>query len=220
MDVDESYIGASVGAFLVFDPNANDEFTYVLSGSDAASFEVIDGVLKVKSGTWLDYETKATYTVTVTVIDQGGFSLQKTFNIDVNDVHYGNPYHTEVQSDFVAPISDDPSVQALQWTYGGDGEGSLIFVHDNDPNTPLVITYSLIDSNSVLGDNYDDGYDQDVYDNRSDYSAEWEAMVVQAFEYWGEVSGITFVRVDDNYNMCVDIRVCLLYTSQSPRDRG
>ena len=209
MDVDESYIGASVGGFLVFDPNTNDEFTYVLSGSDAAKFEVIDGILKVKSGTWLDYETKATYTVTVTVIDQGGFSLQKTFNIDVNDVHYGNPYHTEVQSDFVAPISDDPSVQALQCTYGGDGVCSRIFVHDNDPNTPLVITYSLIDSNSVLGDNYDNGYDQDVYDNRSDYSAEWEAMVVQAFEYWGEVSGITFVRVDDNANMCGDIRVGL-----------
>ena len=209
MDVDESYIGASVGAFLVFDPNTNDEFTYVLSGSDAASFEVIDGILKVKSGTWLDYETKATYTVTVTVIDQGGFTLQKTFKLDVNDVHYGNPYHTEVESDFVAPISDDPSIQAHQWTYGGDGEASLIFVHDNDPDTPLVITYSLIDSNSVLGDNYDDGYDQDVYDNRSDYSTEWEAMVVQAFEYWGEVSGITFVRVDDNANMCGDIRVGL-----------
>ena len=209
MDVNESYIGASVGAFLVFDPNANDEFTYALSGSDAASFEVIDGILKVKSGTWLDYETKATYTVTVTVIDQGGFSVQRSFTIDINDVHYGNPYHTEVESDFVAPISDDPSIQALQWTYGGDGEGSLIFVHDNDPNTPLVITYSLIDSNSVLGDNYDNGYDQDVYDNRSDYSSEWEAMVVQAFEYWGEVSGITFVRVDDNANMCGDIRVGL-----------
>ena len=190
MDVDESYIGASVGAFLVFDPNTNDELHLFLSGRAInLKFEVIDGILKVKSGTWLDYETKAAYTLTVTVIDQGGFSLQRTFTIDVNDVHYGNPYHTEVESDYVAPISDDPSIQALQWTYGGDGEGSLIFVHDNDPNTPLVITYSLIDSNSVLGDNYDNGWDQDVYDNRSDYSAEWEAMVVQAFEYWGEVSG-------------------------------
>jgi len=208
-NVDESYIGATVGAFFVYDPNTDDEFTYVLSGNDAASFEVVDGVLKVKSGTWLDYETKSTYTITVTVTDQGGFSLQKTLTINVNDVHYGNPYHTEVESDFVAPISDDPSIQALQWTYGGDGEGSLIFVHDNDPSTPLVITYSLIDSNSVLGDNYDNGWDQDVYDNRSDYSAEWEAMVVQAFEYWGEVSGITFVRVDDNANMCGDIRIGL-----------
>jgi serralysin len=78
-----------------------------------------------------------------------------------------------------------------------------------DPSTPLILTYSLIHADSVLGDNYDDGYDQDVYNNTSDYSEEWEAMVDQAFAYWGEVSGITFLKVDDNASMCGDIRIGL-----------
>ena len=96
------------------------------------------------------------------------------------------------------------------------GEGSspfsLRFENDDDPSTPLVITYSLMHANSVLGDNYDDGYEQGedgAYSNIENYSAEWEAAVDAAFEYWGNVSGITFVKVDDNANMCGDIRIAL-----------
>ena len=208
-NVDENYVGSVVGAITVVDPNTNDDFTYVLGGEDASNFEVVGGELRVKSGSWFDYETKSTYTVSITVIDQGGLSTVQTFNINVNDVNYGNPYHSEVTSAFVAPISDDEDIRGLQWTYGGNGENSLIFQHDNDPDTPLVITYSLIHADSVLGDNYDDGYDQDVYNNTSDYSQEWETMVDQAFTYWGEVSGITFLKVDDNASMCGDIRIGL-----------
>ena len=208
-NVDENYVGSIVGAITVVDPNTNDDFTYVLGGEDASNFEVVGGELRVKSGSWFDYETKSTYTVSITVIDQGGLSTVQTFNINVNDVNYGNPYHSEVTSAFVAPISDDEDIRGLQWTYGGNGENSLIFQHDNDPDTPLVITYSLIHADSVLGDNYDDGYDQDVYNNTSDYSQEWETMVDQAFTYWGEVSGITFLKVDDNASMCGDIRIGL-----------
>ena len=208
-NVDENYVGSVVGVITVVDPNTNDDFTYILSGEGASNFEVVGGELRVKSGTWLDYETKSEYSISIRVIDQGGLSTVQTFNINVNDVYYGNPYHSEVTSAFVAPISDDGDVRGLQWTYGGNGDNSLIFQHDNDPNTPLIITYSLIHADSVLGDNYDDGYDQDVYNNTSDYSEEWEAMVDQAFAYWGEVSGITFLKVDDNASMCGDIRIGL-----------
>jgi hypothetical protein len=34
-------------------------------------------------------------------------------------------------------------------------------------------------------------------------------MVDKAFEYWGNVSGITFVKVEDNESMCGDIRIAL-----------
>ena len=69
-----------------------------------------------------------------------------------------------------------------------------------------------MNANSILGDNYDDGYEQGedgVYSNIENYSSQWEAAVDQAFEYWGNVSGITFVKVEDSANMCGDIRIAL-----------
>jgi hypothetical protein len=216
-NVDENYIGASVGSFVVTDVNTDDEYTYSLSGDDANSFEVVDGSLKVKSGTWLDYETKTTYTVTVTVTDQGGLTFEKTVTINANDVNYGNPYHNENFTTGYGGLPTDTSILGQLWTYyyvsgteyDGWGDYYIGLKHDSDPNTPLVITYSLIDSNSVLGPNYDGGDAASVYENRSDYSAEWEAIVDQAFAYWGNVSGITFVKVDDNESMCGDIRIGL-----------
>ena len=163
----------------------------------------------------MDYETKSTYTLTITVTDQGGYSLDKTLTIDVNDVDYGNPWFSEHVSVFDVPISSDAAIRGQQWTYlWGEGSQpySLRFENDDDPSTPLVITYSLMNANSVLGDNYDDGWEQGedgVYSNIENYSADWEAAVDAAFEYWGNVSGITFVKVDDNANMCGDIRIAL-----------
>ena len=215
--VDENYIGKAVGSINVTDSNTNDEFTYSLSGTDATHFEITDGQLKVKSGTWLDYETKSTYSVTITVTDQGGLTFDKTVTINVNDVNYGNPWVNEHVSVFDMPISDDIGIRGHQWVFNwADGNPffmpfSLKFEHDNDPSTPLVITYSLMNTNSVLGDNYDNDTEGIVepYYNIKDYSAEWEAAVDKAFEYWGNVSGITFIKVEDNANMCGDIRIAL-----------
>ena len=218
--VDENYVGAPVGWIAITDANIYDEFTYELDGVGAEKFEVVSGgQLIVKSGTWLDYETGSTsYTLTITITDQGGYSLEKTLTIDVNDVDYGNPWFSEHVSVFDMPISDDIEIQGQQWvSYWEDDEEwyqdfSLRFAHDDDPSTPLVITYSLINTDSVLGDNYDDGYEQGedgVYSNIENYSEDWEATVDKAFEYWGNVSGITFVKVEDNESMCGDIRIAL-----------
>ena len=78
-NVDENYVGSVVGVITVVDPNTNDEFTYILSGEGAGNFEVVGGELRVKSGTWLDYETKSAYSISITVIDQGGLSKVQTF---------------------------------------------------------------------------------------------------------------------------------------------
>ncbi len=68
------------------------ENTLALSGADAASFEVDNTGLYLKAGTLLDFETKATYAVTVTVDDvtrgaspdaSANFVLKLT---DVNDL--------------------------------------------------------------------------------------------------------------------------------------
>ena len=115
--MDENYVGSQVGALTVIDANTNDEFTYTISGEGAESFEVVDGQLMVKSGAWLDYETKSTYTLTINVTDQGGYSIEKTVTINVNDVDYGNPWFSEHVSVWDVPISDDIAIRGQQWTY-------------------------------------------------------------------------------------------------------
>ena len=67
-------------------PAAGENLTYTLRGTDAASFAIVatSGQLQTKAA--LDYETRSSYTVTVTVTDQlGGFDTI-TVNIAVTNV--------------------------------------------------------------------------------------------------------------------------------------
>ena len=70
-------IGAAVAAT---DPE-NDTLTYTLSGIDAASFNIESTTGQLKTSTALDYETKATYTVTITVSDS---DLTDTITVTIN----------------------------------------------------------------------------------------------------------------------------------------
>ena len=63
--------GGNVGSpITATDPDSGDTLTYALSGTDMASFTVDNmGQIMVGAGTMLDYETKASYMVTVTASD-------------------------------------------------------------------------------------------------------------------------------------------------------
>ena len=79
------------------DPNS-DNLTYMLSGTDAALFEILSvddtntgtiderGQIQVKAGTKLNYEAKNTYMVTVTATDPNGLSDSIDVTITVTDV--------------------------------------------------------------------------------------------------------------------------------------
>jgi Ca2+-binding RTX toxin-like protein len=56
-------------ADLVVTDDALGAESFALSGADAASFEIFEGALYLKAGVALDYETKASYQVTVSVDD-------------------------------------------------------------------------------------------------------------------------------------------------------
>ena len=65
--------GENVGAPVTAMDADNDTLTYSLGGTDMASFTVDNmGQIMVGAGTTLDADTKATYTVIVTVTDQAG----------------------------------------------------------------------------------------------------------------------------------------------------
>ena len=70
-------IGNAVAAT---DPE-NDTLTYTLSSTDAASFDIESTTGQLKTKSTLDYKTKSTYTVTVTVSDG---SLTDTITVTIN----------------------------------------------------------------------------------------------------------------------------------------
>ena len=75
-------IGAPVTA-----TDANDDtLAYTLGGTDAASFAIDSDTGQLMTLAALDYETKATYSVTVTARDSGGLSDSIDVTITVTDV--------------------------------------------------------------------------------------------------------------------------------------
>jgi hypothetical protein len=72
--VTENMVAVEIGTFVVTDDDDNHSF----SVSDSR-FEVVEGVLKLKSGYYLDYEKEQSVTVTVTVTDGG--KNEKNFDI-------------------------------------------------------------------------------------------------------------------------------------------
>ena len=82
--IDENVAGAVVGTLTVADPDGDDSQSFFVSDS---RFEIVDGQLKLKDGISLDHESDPTLDVTVTVTDNGGNQIQRTFTIEVGDVN-------------------------------------------------------------------------------------------------------------------------------------
>ena len=84
--INENDAGAVVGTLTTTDADDGDTHTYSLSGTDASSFEVVDGRLKLKSNVSANYEVKSSYAVTVTAADIVGATFSQAFTVTVNDV--------------------------------------------------------------------------------------------------------------------------------------
>ena len=79
-------VGVNIGTAIAATDADNDSLTYTLSGTDAAAFNIVSttGQLKIKKT--LDYETKRTYTVKITVSD-GSLTDVITVTINVTDIN-------------------------------------------------------------------------------------------------------------------------------------
>ena len=73
--------GVNIGAAIAATDANNDTPTYTLSGTDAAAFSIVSTSGQLRTHAALDYETKFTYTVTVTVSDG---SLADTITVTIN----------------------------------------------------------------------------------------------------------------------------------------
>ncbi len=81
--VDENI--TAVGTLSTTDEDAGDSHTYEIGGTDAASFEISGNELSFKTAP--DFETKSSYSITITSTDAGGLSSNaEAFTISINDV--------------------------------------------------------------------------------------------------------------------------------------
>ena len=106
------------------DPNTDDTLTYSLSGADDASFDILSTTGQIQTKAALDYETKNSYRVTVTVSD-GEFTDSITVTITIGDMHpscasaIGNGANTGLVNDCEALLDSKDALQgptgSLNW---------------------------------------------------------------------------------------------------------
>ena len=85
--VAENTAGVEIGTISTTDPDADDTFTYALSGDDADSFEVSGSSLKFKDSVSPNFENKSSYAITLTATDSGELAFEEAFTVTITDAN-------------------------------------------------------------------------------------------------------------------------------------
>ena len=103
-------VGANIGAPVVATDEDNDPLTYTLGGTDAAAFGILGTTGQLQTRTPLDYETKDTYAVVVTVSDDEGETDTIRVTLDVSDKAEDVPDpEPVVEETIVPPVETTPN---------------------------------------------------------------------------------------------------------------
>ena len=138
--VDENSAGAVVGSLSATDTDNGDSHTFTLSGTDAGSFEVVEGQLKFKDSVSADYETQSSYSVTVQATDTGDLTCTADFTVTVNGVNEAPnaiildnlSVAENVAGAHIANLSGtDPDGDALTYSIVGGADAALFEISDS-----------------------------------------------------------------------------------------
>ena len=121
--------GQAIGAPVAATDPENNALTYTLGGTDAASFDIVDTSGQLQTKAPLDYETKDSYTVTVTATDPGNASDTTDVTITLTDVEEPGTVtlsnnQPSARTEITATLTDpDGGVTGTswQWTKSSDG---------------------------------------------------------------------------------------------------
>ena len=128
MVAENTAAGENIGTPVRATDANGDSLTYRLSGTDAASFDIDAATGQLMTLAALDYETKSTYSVTVTARDSGGLSDSIGVTVTVTDVDEtpvitgdAAPNYAENGTGPVATYSaTDPESATITWSLEGD----------------------------------------------------------------------------------------------------
>ena len=199
--IDENAAGAVVGTLTTTDVDAGDTVEYALSGTDADSFEVVDGKLQLKSDVSADHETQTSYEVTVTVTDSGGLTAAQDFTVSVNNLNDNNPVFTsdaainmaENSSSVGTVVATDADGDSLTYSISGGNDAGLFTIDSSTGELTLQAKTNGLSTDSTslpfkltnLVDNGDGTYTVDIEVDPSVYS-------------YAAAGGITIELVFDN----------------------
>ena len=157
-------IGAPVTAT---DTDTSDTLTYTLGGTDAAAFGIVSTNGQLRTSAALDYETKPSYAVTVSVSDGNGGADRINVTINVTNVDEPNfaPVFTEGTTttrsvaentasgqNIGAPVTatDTDTSDTLTYTLGGTDAAAFGIVSTNGQlQTSAALNYETKDSYAV-----------------------------------------------------------------------
>ena len=124
--------GTNVGAAVTATDGDSDTLTYTLGGTDAAAFAIggTTGQITVGSGATLDYETKTSYSVTVTATDPSMATDSVVVTINVNNVDEAGTVALSTAAPkqgigVTASLSDpDGGVTGTAWQWASSTDGN------------------------------------------------------------------------------------------------
>ena len=128
-------IGTAVSAT---DADSGDTLTYSLGGTDASSFSIVSTSGQLQTSAALDYETKKSYSVTVSVSDGKDGTDSITVTINVTDVNETGPtVSTNITTCSVSHKSGNVYDVTIEGTVTGNRNVRFLTVHgyvNDDPN--------------------------------------------------------------------------------------
>ena len=143
----------NIGTAIAATDAENDTLTYTLSGTDASAFDIDSTTGQLKTKAALDYETKTSYTVTLTVSD-GGLTDTITVTINVTDVDedvsVDPPTTPDPPTTNSAPVftEGDSTTRVIAENTAADTNiGNAVLATDAD-NDSLTYTLGGVDANT------------------------------------------------------------------------
>ena len=203
---ENSEVGVDIGSAVSATDANNDTLTYSLSGTDATSFDIDPSIGQLKTKTDLDFETKFTYSVSITASD-GLLTDTITVTINVSDIDEDAPVDNvvgtkddETQNNTPEFIEGSTATRsAAENTGSGVDIGTAVSATDTDKDT---LTYSL------------DGTDADSF---SINSTNGQIRTSAALDYETKSSYSVTITVSDGNNGSDTITVTITVTDVEER---
>ena len=146
-------IGTSVATVTATDPDAGDTLSYAITGGNIGGAFAIDSSGNITTAAALDYETLASYTLTVTVADSGSLTDTATVNVTVTDVvEVTAPVVTTGAASNLAQTTADVGYSVTD--DGGEAPAVTIYYGETDGGTTAAAWSSSSAQGSLAAGSY------------------------------------------------------------------